>query len=120
MPYQLTKGEKKLAREIIEKGVQSEFKATLEAAKKVVEEWGSGKIDNRDGYHKLYKTVIEQNKLIAKRYDGVRGSDYLMTVAVILFDKQITEEEISDFSDEAKQDILSWIRLWKQLVKEGI
>lgn len=113
MPYELTKREKKIARELIEKGTQAEFKAALEKAKQVITEWENGALDNRDGYHKLFRTIKEHDKRIAKRYDGLSGSDYLITVAVILFDEQITEDDIKDLSDEAKQTIHTWIGFWK-------
>lgn len=74
---------------------------------------GNGSPSNRDSYHKLFKQIKENDKRIASRYDGLRGSDYLITVAAILFDEQITEEEIKDFSDEAKQLIHNWISFWK-------
>ena len=110
---QLSKREKKIAREIIEKGVQAEFKAGLEKAKQVISEWEKGEIDNRDGYHKLFKVIKDHDKIIQRRYDDMTGSRYLMTVAAILFDKQISEEEINDFSDEAKQYIHKMISFWK-------
>ena len=112
--YDLSKREKKIAREAIEKGVQAEFKAGLEKAKKVIAEWEKGALDNRAGYQKLYKTITDQDKRIGKRYDGLTGSRYLVTVAAILYDGQITEEDIKDFSDEAKQTINTWISLWKE------
>lgn len=112
--YELNKREKKIAREVIEKGVQAEFKAGLEKAKKVIAESEKGDVDNRVAYQKLYKTIIDQDKRIGKRYDGLTGSRYLMTVAAILFDRQITEEDIKDFSDEAKQTISTWMSLWKK------
>jgi len=113
MYYNLTKKEKKIAAQIIEKGVQADFKAGLEKAKKVITDWENEKTDNRAAYHKLYKTITNHDKKISKRYDGLGGSDYLMTVAVILFEEQITEEDIKDFSDEAKQFIYRWISVWK-------
>src|SRR4051812_2917779 len=111
--HELSKREKKIAREIIDKGVQAEFKTGLEKAKRVITEWENGTTDNREAYHKLFKTIKEHDKGIARRYDGLSGSRYLITVAAILFDEQITEEEISDFSDETKQSIRSLISLWK-------
>lgn len=51
--YELSKREKKIAREAIEKGVQAEFKAGLEKAKKVIAEWEKGDHDNRAAYQKL-------------------------------------------------------------------
>lgn len=111
---ELTKKEKKIARDIIEKGVQAEFKAGLENASKVIEEWKNKKLDNREAYHKLFKTVKDQDKLIAKRYDGMTGSRYLVTVAVILYEGQITEEDIKDFSEETKAVIKRWVTLWRE------
>ncbi len=114
MFHDLSKREKKIAREAIEKGVQAEFKAGLEKAKKVIVEWERGDLDNRAAYYKLYKTITNQDKRIGKRYDGLTGSRYLVTVAAILYDEQITEEDIKDFSEEAKQSINSWISVWKE------
>lgn len=114
MPNELTKKEKKIAREIIEKGVQAEFKAGLEKAKQVITEWETGALNNRDGYHKLFKKIKDHDKIIQRRYDGMTGSRYLVTVAAILFNKQISEEEIEGFSDEAKQSIRTWISFWNE------
>ena len=111
--HELSKHEKKIARVIIDKGVDAEFKAGLEKAKNVIEEWENGSLNNRDGYHKLYKTITDQDERISSRYDGLGGSRYLMTVAAILFDEQVSEEEIKDFSDEAKISIRNLISFWK-------
>lgn len=108
MYYELPKREKKIAREAIEKGVNAEFKEGLEKAEAVIKEWREGKLSNRDGYHKLYKAIQYQDKNIAHRYDGLTGSRYLMTVAGILYDGYITEEDIKDFSDETKEVIKRW------------
>jgi len=108
MPGDLSKREKKIARAIIDKGVEAEFKAGLEQAKAVIAKWETGELNNRDGYHTLYKTIKEQDKRISKRYDGLTGSHYLTTVAAILFDGQITEEDIKDFSDETKETLHRW------------
>jgi hypothetical protein len=113
MYHELSKREKKIARACIDKGVDAEFKAGLEKAKKVIAEWESGDLDNKSAYHKLYKTITNQDKRIQKRYDGLTGSHYLVTVAAILFDGQITEEDIKDFSEEAKHTINTWISVWK-------
>jgi hypothetical protein len=114
MYHELSKREKKIARVIIDKGVDAEFTAGIEKAKQVIAEWENGGLTNRESYHKLYSPVKEHDKRISKRYDGLTGSRYLVTVAVILFDGQITEDDIKDFSDEAKQSIYSWIRFWKE------
>lgn len=110
----LSKREKKIARACIDKGVDAEFKAGLEKAKKEILRWEKGDLDNRAAYQKLYKTITGHDKRIQKRYDGLTGSRYLVTVAAILFDGQITEEDIREFSEEAKQSINNWISVWKE------
>ena len=114
MYHELSKHEKKIARSIIDKGVEAEFRGGLEKAKQVIAEWESGMLDNKSAYHKLFKAVNKQDSRISKRYDGLTGSRYLLTVAAILYDGQITDEEIRDFSDEAKQAIHSLIGFWKE------
>lgn len=113
-PKELSKKEKKIAREIIDKGINAEFKDALTEAKAVITEWELGKLNNRDGYHKLFKAIMDQDKWISKRYDGLKGSRYLVTVALILYNGQITEEDIKDFSDEAKATIQQWVSGWRE------
>ena len=112
--YDLSKREKKIARACIDKGVEAEFIAGLEKAKKVIAEWEGGSLNNRDGYHKLFKVIKDHDKRIARRYDGLRGSQYLMTVALIYHDKQITDKDIKDFSDETKEVIHRMDTLWDE------
>ena len=113
--HELSKREKKIARICIDKGVQAEYKKTLEQAKQVIADWENGNLDNREAYSQLYGTVKEQDKFIARRYDKVGGSDYLVTVAAILHDNQITEEDIKDFTDETKEVLHKWMKMWKEL-----
>lgn len=101
--HELTKKEKKIARLLIDKGVDTEFRISLEQADEILTEWKQGVLDNRAAYHKLFQKVKENDKWISRRYDGLRGSNYLMTVACIYADGQITEEDIKDLSDETKE-----------------
>jgi hypothetical protein len=82
----LSKREKKIARDAIEKGVLAEFKVSLKESETIIKEWRNGQLDNRQAYHKLFKAIMVQNKHIARRYDDMRGSRYLSTVAAILYD----------------------------------
>ena len=110
----LTKREKKIARDAIEKGVLAEFKVSLGEAETIIKEWRNSQLDNRQAYHKLFKAIADQDKHISRRYDGMRGSRYLLTVAAIFYDGYITEEDIKDFSEEVKEQISQWIRFWKR------
>ena len=107
--YELSKREKKIAREAIEKGVLAEFEVGLKKAEAIIKQWRNGSLDNRQAYHKLYKEIANHDKHIARRYDGMSGSRYLLTVAAILRDGYITEEDIKDFSDQTKQVLQLWI-----------
>jgi len=108
MYYELPKKEKKIARAAIDKGVNTAFKLALEEAESIIEEWRNGKLDNRGAYHKLFKAIDKHDGKIARRYDHVTGSKYLMTVAAILADAHITQDDISEFSDETKEVIRRW------------
>lgn len=50
---------------------------------------------------------------MARRYDGLTGSNYLITVAAILRDGYISEDDIKDFSEEARLEISKLILFWK-------
>ena len=97
MYHELSKSKKKLAGILIDKGVDIEFRISLEQTDKILSEWKEGSLDNRTAYHALYKKVLERNKRIANRYDGLGGSRYLLTIAAIYADGQITEEDIKIF-----------------------
>ncbi|HKC37034.1 MAG TPA: hypothetical protein VKB95_13260 [Chitinophagaceae bacterium] len=103
MYYELSKKEKKIARVCIDKGLDAAFKEGLEKGEAVISDWQEGKFSsNREAYHKLYKVITDIDEAIAKRYDGLSGSRYLITVAQLFSDKIITEEDIKDFSDDTK------------------
>ncbi|HEX5150364.1 MAG TPA: hypothetical protein VFW07_02885 [Parafilimonas sp.] len=109
--YELPKKEKKIARAAIDKGVNTAFKLALEEAGSIIKEWQEGKLDNRAAYHKLFKAVDKHDYKIARRYDHVTGSKYLMIVSAILADGHITQDDISEFSDETKAVIRSWAKV---------
>ena len=114
MYHELSKREKKLARILIDKGVDTEFRIAMEQADKILSEWNEGSLDNRTAYQKLFKKIHEQDKRIANRYDDLRGSRYLLTVASIYADGQITEEDIKDFSEESRAVLNNWLRFTKE------
>jgi uncharacterized protein involved in tolerance to divalent cations len=102
----LSKKDKKVAREIIEKGLHKEFAKGLFDADSVLHDWKNNVRDNRESYHLLFKTIKEFDKLIAARYDGMTGSKYIFVIAGQLLDGFITEEDIAGFSESVRQTIL--------------
>ena len=100
MVNELSKSEKKLARELINKGLQQEYKKAIVELSHVIDDWKKEKLDNRNAYIELYKKLNEHDKNIARRYDDMKGSKYLTTVAFLLADGLITKEDMAGFSEE--------------------
>ncbi len=109
----LSKREKKIAREVIEKGLQIEFAKSLYDADTVLQNWKSKETDNRAAYHLLYQTVKDNDKHIARRYDGMRGSDYIDTIAAQLIDGIISMDDLKEFREETQKEIMKLCRILK-------
>lgn len=99
---ELSKKDKKAAREIIEKGLQREFENGLSNADSILQSWKSKSKENKESYHQLYKHIVNFDKHIARRYDGITGSRYLLTITGQLLDNVIHEEDLIDFSEEVR------------------
>jgi predicted DNA-binding ArsR family transcriptional regulator len=109
MYYELSKREKKIARACIDKGLDAEFREGLEKIEAIISGWRNGEFaGNKEAYHEMYRGLDKKNRAIAKRYDGLSGSRWLVTVADILRDGYISEEDIKDFSEETKALIKRW------------
>lgn len=109
----LLKREKKIAREIIEKGLQIEFAKALIDADTVLQNWKNKKTDNRETYHLLYQTVKNNDKHIARRYDGIKGSMYVDTIAAQFADGIISKDDLKEFSEETQKEITMICRIRK-------
>lgn len=111
---ELPKKDKKVAREVIEKGLQIEFLNGLNKAKEVIQNWEKNKMENREAYHLLFSTIYDFDKHIANRYDGMTGSKYFHTVVEQLADGIITEDDLSDFSPEVSEKIKEIKKRWEE------
>ena len=103
MYYSLSKREKKIAKACIDKGLDAEFKEGLELCGAVIDAWRNGQISsNKEAYHQLFDALRNKDDAIARRYDDLSGSRWLVTVAAQLKDGYLTAEDIKDFSEETK------------------
>jgi uncharacterized membrane protein YebE (DUF533 family) len=102
---ELTKKERKIAREIIEIGLKKEFSNGLLEADKVLNDWKNNSMNNHDAYHLLCQKIKNFDKHIARRYDGMTGSKYVYIVVAQLADGLISEEELEKFSEEVRLKI---------------
>jgi len=101
----LTKKEKKIARDIFSMAIEKEFDEALKNSEIIIAKWKDGNATGREAFHETRSYLNNFLKHLQRRYDALRSSDYLITLAGILNDGFITEEEIKDFSDEAKETI---------------
>jgi len=84
----LSKSDKKIARELIDRGLEIEFKEGMAKFAGIVGAWQSGKTETRDSYYQLYKSVREFDKHIGQRYDAMRASDYFWVVIQLFKEKK--------------------------------
>lgn len=109
----LPKREKKIARALIDKGLNIEFANALDEFHEILVDWKSNSKDNKESYHKIYRAVIDNDKHIGRRYDGLTGSRYFITVVSLYIDGIISDEDINDFSEETKEKIKRMSDIYK-------
>ena len=104
-PLELTKSQKRIARQIIETGLQCEYEAGIKKLDKIISGWKRRETDNRDTYMKLYKSLTNHDKHIARRYNRITGSWYLHIIAAQMADEVIAIEELNDLPEDIRQKI---------------
>jgi len=102
---ELSKSDKKAARNIIDKGIMKEFAKGLNEFSKILKAWEEKKSDNREIYHTLYRNIKGFDKHIASRYDNMTGSHYLFIVIAQLRDGVIDDSDLEVLSDETREKI---------------
>jgi hypothetical protein len=98
---ELSKPDRRAAREIIEMGLQKEYANGLDRSFQILSDWKAGKKGNRDAYQELYGHIQDFDKHIAGRYDNMKGSTYLFIIAGQIFDGITEESELQKLSPEA-------------------
>ena len=99
---ELTKSEKRKCRELIQLGLNRECAKFVEQIRNLSQTTSE---DPHAQYIAIYRKTRTFDKHVAWRYDDMRGSKYLPTVASLLADKVIREDEIVGFSDENREHI---------------
>ena len=110
---ELSKDQKKIARELIQLGLQRECKLFTTKIEKFTDskEWKTG--DPHDLYIKLYKKVTSFDKLIARRYDNVTGSHYFNKVFELFYDGILTNDDIARFDIEVQNELFKIKNLYE-------
>ncbi len=103
--YELTKKEKKRARELFAISIEKEFEAALKNSEIIIAKWKNNTSTSREIFHETHTYLDNFLKHLQRRYDELRPSNYLLSLAGVLKDGYITQDELSEFSDESKEII---------------
>ena len=102
---ELSKPDKKAARDVIEIALQRDLVASLHKTDALIQNWKDEKTDNKESYYALFGHIREFDKYVARRYDNQRGSTYLTTIISLFIDKVIDERDLDAFSIGVKEYI---------------
>lgn len=112
MNLELSKSQKKIARELIEKSLQTECAQFLEEIERFLSNREQKEKAPHETYLNLYKKVKSFDKHIAKRYDDLRGSTYFIILAGLFLDKILVTEDLDRFDEEMRERLLNALKLW--------
>nr|WP_294949899.1 hypothetical protein [uncultured Mucilaginibacter sp.] len=105
---ELSKSDKRNAREIIIKGMHEEFRRGMESFYKLLEVWRTTTNEDQLHYAELYGSVKDFNKQIAWRYDGLKNSGLVDVLTGQLREHLIEEGDLNSLSDETRACVIRW------------
>jgi len=106
MYYEFSKSEKKIVRQVIETGLQRDLESCILDIDQIIQQWKLKKLDNLEAYHEIFGKVKSNDKYIARMYDDLRGSKYMMILQGLLANKTISEADLSGFSETTRNVII--------------
>ena len=109
MSIELSKNQKKIARELIENSLQKECAQFLEKIEQSVSD--RNKKSPHEAYLELYRDVKTFDKHIAKRYDDLRGSKYFIIIWGLFLDEVLTMEDLNRFDKDIREKFLNTAKL---------
>lgn len=114
---ELPKNQKKHARTLIERALQRECEHFLAETKAWMNQPKAEETPHKQ-YLELFDRVYKFDKLIARTYDNMTGSRYYLTVFSLFYDDVLTEEDISLFSEEVRNDLIQKKKSLKEFNEE--
>jgi len=103
---ELTKSQKKIARQVIEKGLQKEYVDGILKLENIISKWKVNMLSNRDAWFELCKKLTKHDDHIAGRYNNMGGSKYLYIIAAQLADGVINRDDLANFDEDVRSAIL--------------
>ena len=112
MYYQLSKSQKKIARIVMDKGLDNHYNKALKDAESILLKWHGGAFENNaEAYMNLFKSIRRNDRNIAVIYDDKGGSRWVEVMAMQLEDGVITTGDLKDFDCEVKDAIILMSKL---------
>jgi hypothetical protein len=102
----LSKSQKRIARELIEAGLLKEYENGIVKIDKTISAWKEGRLGIKETYYKVFENLGKFDKHLGQRYDGMTGSNYLFIIAGQLIDGLISLESLDHFDQDVKDKIL--------------
>ncbi len=112
MYYELSKSQKKIARIVIDRGLENHYIRGLTDAEAILGKWRNGKFASTlEAYMKLFQRIKKNDIHIARIYNNKGGSRWVEVMADQLTDGVITIEDLRDFDEEVRNTIVNWSRI---------
>jgi hypothetical protein len=106
MYYELSKSQKKIARRVMDKGLDNHYKRALLDVKTIIHKWDDGAFEsNKDAYMLLFKTVDKNDNNIARIYNDKGGSRWVEIMSMQFYDGVITADDLKEFDEDVKNVI---------------
>jgi len=103
-----SKAENKVAKALFEVALQREFAKGMNEFSTILHKWETEHPhDNRDSYYAIFSSVKNFNKHITQRYDGLKNSMFLNTIIGLLIDEVINAQDLTGFTQERQNELLS-------------
>ena len=100
---ELTKPQKKIARQLIRLALLRECETFLDDTRRFLHEAESNGEDAHTNYLSLFKKVNNFDRHIARHYDGMSGSRYLITVLNRYCAGTLTDEDITLLGEDTQK-----------------
>lgn len=97
---ELSKGQEKIAHKLIDEALQRECAKFLNDMDSFMRQRNQNEEDSHKTYLSLFRKIHQFDKKLTKRYDGLTGSAYFLSVIGLYCDGVLTDEDINQFEEE--------------------
>lgn len=79
-----------------------DYREAILSAKEICDSFKEGQSDPRDYYRKLFSALRSKDKEIARRYNDITGSRYLLKLGGLLAEGVLSHNDIQNLDEEIK------------------